>query len=35
MAREPREGGRRRDSDRDRDADDGLTDKLVTINRVA
>jgi small subunit ribosomal protein S5 len=34
MAREPREGGRRRD-DRDRDADDGLTDKLVTINRVA
>jgi small subunit ribosomal protein S5 len=34
MAREPREGGRRRDRD-DRDADDGLTDKLVTINRVA
>jgi small subunit ribosomal protein S5 len=33
MAREPRDGGRRRDSDRD--ADDGLTDKLVTINRVA
>jgi small subunit ribosomal protein S5 len=38
MAREPREGGgRRRDRDReqDRDADDGLIDKLVTINRVA
>ena len=36
MAREPREGGgRRRDRDGDRDADDGLTDKLVTINRVA
>src|SRR5689334_23936567 len=34
MAREPRDGGRRRDRD-DRDADDGLTDKLVTINRVA
>jgi small subunit ribosomal protein S5 len=33
MAREPREGGRGRD--RDRDADDGLIDKLVTINRVA
>jgi small subunit ribosomal protein S5 len=35
MAREPREGGRSRDRDRDRDADDGLVDKLVTINRVA
>jgi small subunit ribosomal protein S5 len=37
MAREPREGGgRNRDRDRnDRDADDGLIDKLVTINRVA
>ena len=37
MAREPREGGgRRRDRDRDQDReDDGLTDKLVTINRVA
>src|SRR5215469_10488189 len=39
MAREPREGGGRgrrdRDGDRDRDADDGLIDKLVTINRVA
>ncbi len=34
MAREAREGGRR-DRDRDRDADDGLIDKLVTINRVA
>jgi small subunit ribosomal protein S5 len=33
MAREAREGGRR-DRDRDRE-DDGLTDKLVTINRVA
>src|SRR5215469_1224346 len=33
MAREPREGGRRRDRE-DRE-DDGLTDKLVTINRVA
>jgi small subunit ribosomal protein S5 len=37
VAREPREGGRSRDRDRDRerDADDGLIDKLVTINRVA
>ncbi len=36
MAREPREGGRGgRDRDRDRDADDGIIDKLVTINRVA
>ena len=37
MAREPREGGRGRDRDRDRDrdADDGVIDKLVTINRVA
>ncbi len=37
MAREPREGGRGRDRDRDRDRDgeDGLIDKLVTINRVA
>jgi small subunit ribosomal protein S5 len=37
MAREPREGGRRRDRERERDSDaeDGLTDKLVTINRVA
>ncbi len=35
MAREPREGGgRRRDRDQDRE-DDGLIDKLVTINRVA
>ena len=34
MAREPREG-RGRDRDRDRDADDGIIDKLVTINRVA
>src|ERR1700739_2688207 len=35
MARETREGGgRRRDRDQDRE-DDGLTDKLVTINRVA
>ena len=33
MAREPREG-RRRDRDRD-EADDGIVDKLVTINRVA
>jgi small subunit ribosomal protein S5 len=33
VAREPREGGRSRD--RERDADDGLIDKLVTINRVA
>jgi len=32
MAREAREGGRR---DRDRGEDDGLIDKLVTINRVA
>ena len=35
MAREPREGGRGRDRERDRDADDGLIDKLVTLNRVA
>ena len=35
MAREPRDGGRGRDRDRDRDADDGIIDKLVTINRVA
>jgi len=35
MAREPRDGGRGRDRDRERDADDGLIDKLVTINRVA
>ena len=34
MAREPREGGGR-GRDRERDADDGLIDKLVTINRVA
>ena len=33
MAREARDGGRR-DRDRDRE-DDGLIDKLVTINRVA
>ena len=36
MAREPREGGGRgRERERDRDADDGIIDKLVTINRVA
>ena len=35
MAREPREGGRRRERDSERDADDGIVDKLVTINRVA
>src|ERR1700683_1257905 len=38
MGREPREGGGRgRDRERggDRDADDGIIDKLVTINRVA
>src|SRR4249920_2100971 len=35
MARDAREGGRGRDRDRDRDADDGIIDKLVTINRVA
>src|ERR1700739_4920369 len=35
MARETREGGgRRRDREEERE-DDGLTDKLVTINRVA
>lgn len=34
MAREPRDGGGRRDRDRDRDGDE-LVDKLVTINRVA
>jgi small subunit ribosomal protein S5 len=38
MAREAREGGgggRGRERDRDREPDDGLVDKLVTINRVA
>ena len=38
MAREPREGGGRggnREHNRDREPDDGLIDKLVTINRVA
>ena len=38
MAREPREGGgRSRDRERggDREPDDGIIDKLVTINRVA
>ena len=38
MAREPREGGGRgrdRDRNQERDADDGIVDKLVTINRVA
>jgi small subunit ribosomal protein S5 len=35
MARESRDGGRGRDRDRDRDGDDGIIDKLVTINRVA
>src|SRR6202046_4637578 len=36
MAREAREGGRGgRDRERDRDAEDGIIDKLVTINRVA
>ena len=35
MAREARDGGRGRDRDRDRDSDDGIVDKLVTINRVA
>jgi small subunit ribosomal protein S5 len=36
MAREAREGGRGgRDRDRDRDNEDGIIDKLVTINRVA
>ncbi len=34
MAREPREG-RRRDRERDDREDDGIIDKLVTINRVA
>ncbi len=35
MAREPRDGGRGRERERERDADDGIIDKLVTINRVA
>ena len=35
MAREPRDGGRRRDREADREPDDGIIDKLVTINRVA
>ena len=37
MAREPREGGGRggREREREREADDGIIDKLVTINRVA
>ena len=34
MAREARDG-RRRDRDGDREPDDGIIDKLVTINRVA
>jgi len=34
MAREAREG-RGRERERDRDSDDGIIDKLVTINRVA
>ena len=34
MAREARDGGGRRDRERDRDGDE-LVDKLVTINRVA
>ncbi len=34
MAREPRDGGGRRDRERDRDGDE-LIDKLVTINRVS
>jgi small subunit ribosomal protein S5 len=34
MAREARDG-RRRDRDGDREPDDGIVDKLVTINRVA
>src|SRR5579875_2899428 len=36
MSREPREGGgRRRDREREDRDDDGIIDKLVTINRVA
>src|SRR5271154_2502395 len=35
MAREAREGGRGRERERDREPDDGIIDKLVTINRVA
>ncbi len=37
MAREPREGGRRRDREREREdrEEEGLVDKLVSINRVA
>ncbi len=36
MAREPREGGGRgRDRNAEREPDDGIVDKLVTINRVA
>ena len=38
MAREAREGGgkpRERERERDRETGDELTDKLVTINRVA
>jgi small subunit ribosomal protein S5 len=37
MAREPREGGRRRDREREREdrEEEGLIDKLVSINRVA
>src|SRR5690349_15344391 len=35
MAREPREGGGRREREQDRDGGDDLIDKLVTINRVA
>ncbi len=35
MAREPRDGGRRRERESERESDDGIIDKLVTINRVA
>src|SRR5271154_1193876 len=35
MAREAREGGRGRERERDREPDDGIIDKLVSINRVA
>ena len=37
MAREPREGGgnRGRDRDREREPDDGIIEKMVSINRVA
>ena len=35
MAREPREGRERRNRSEDREPDDGIIEKMVSINRVA